>query len=205
MQVTITAWKNGVSINDGELIEDTETFQKELKEGKVPRQVVQRLRADGLDPTQLEVVLTLQSNAERDYVKEFKAFAGSGRTLGATGAEAQPTQPLPPKKASIQVDDTKEVTTVQICLPDGTRLRARFNLTHTVGDIANYVLASSRDITSFSLMTTFPRQVCLPLALLRAVLFSKIKKIPLVSQKLTDYSATIADANLAKSVVTVSL
>eukprot|EP01061_Rhynchopus_euleeides_P007008 TRINITY_DN1595_c0_g1_i1.p2 TRINITY_DN1595_c0_g1~~TRINITY_DN1595_c0_g1_i1.p2 ORF type:complete len:366 (+),score=152.89 TRINITY_DN1595_c0_g1_i1:94-1098(+) len=182
--VTITVWKNGFSIGDGDLLDPTaaenQQLLKDLQEGRVPKQVVSKLRSEGKDPSQLEVVLTLQNNHERDYVKEFKAFSGSGRTLGGTAGASPAPQVPAPKAAAHSVDDTQEVTTIQICMPDGTRLRARFNLTHTVGDIASFVRFSSPEQKQFSLMTSFPRK------------------------KLTEYDATIASAGLAKSVINVS-
>ena len=60
---------------------------------------------------------------------------GSGR-----GAEAFGTR--------FEVDQTKPTTSVQIRLADGTRMVARMNLTHTVGDIRNFINAC---VLSFSL------------------------------------------------------
>ncbi|KAI5288522.1 hypothetical protein KEM52_001127 [Ascosphaera acerosa] len=44
--------------------------------------------------------------------------------------------------AGLQVDDSKPVLTLQIRLGDGTRLPARFNASHTVGDVYRFVEAT---------------------------------------------------------------
>ena len=46
--------------------------------------------------------------------------------------------------------------TLQIRLGDGTRMQSRFNTTHTIGDVYNFVDRSSTDTRAYALMTTFP-------------------------------------------------
>ena len=48
----------------------------------------------------------------------------------------------------------------QIRLSDGTRLVSKFNHTHTVGDIRNFInLSRPGAPTAYALMTTFPNKV----------------------------------------------
>jgi UBX domain-containing protein 1 len=71
------------------------------------------------------------------------------------------------------------VTSLQLRLHDGTRLVAKFNHSHTVGDIRQFINSSRPDMraTPFHLVTAFP------------------------ASTLTDASASIADAGLVGAVV----
>ncbi|EFN54345.1 hypothetical protein CHLNCDRAFT_24942, partial [Chlorella variabilis] len=70
-------------------------------------------------------------------------------------------------------------TSIQLRLADGSRLRAEFNLSHTVADIRRFIRASRPDMAgrAFRLATAFPQQ------------------------QLDDDSATIEGAGLANSVI----
>ena len=102
---------------------------------------------------------------------KYKPFGGEGKRLGsptpgpssATPAQTAPSAPIPAASAataapSVDVDESQPVLTLQVRLGDGSRLQSRFNTTHTIGDVYQYVntanpASSSR---SYALMTTFP-------------------------------------------------
>lgn len=72
-----------------------------------------------------------------------------GRTLGGAPASselefefatASSSATAPPTK--VVVDETKPSTSIQLRLADGTRVVARFNSHHTVGDIRAFIDAS---------------------------------------------------------------
>lgn len=79
---------------------------------------------------------------------------------------AAPSQPAASEdRASIntqfEVDQTQPTTSIQIRLADGTRMVARMNLTHTVGDIRNFINASRPENRTrpYTVGTTFPNRV----------------------------------------------
>ncbi|TBU26883.1 hypothetical protein BD311DRAFT_808092 [Dichomitus squalens] len=80
--------------------------------------------------------------------------SGSGAGAGAGGRGAQEFG------TRFEVDQTKPTTSVQIRLADGTRMVARMNLTHTVGDIRNFINASrpENNARAYAIMTTFPNK-----------------------------------------------
>lgn len=99
-----------------------------------------------------EVHIQVSDRKEEDYVpppKTFKAFTGSGRQLGSPtpaikGQQQQQSQaatsaPAPNPASGMQLDPSQPHTSIQIRLADGTRLIAKLNHTHTVGDIRNFV------------------------------------------------------------------
>lgn len=100
-------------------------------------------------------------------VPKYIAFSGGGRTLGSS---ANPTltsaAPIPPSghhaggkvAGELVVDEGSPTTSLQLRLHDGTRLLARFNLTHTVGDIRRFI-SHARPDTPVSLMADTLREI----------------------------------------------
>ena len=68
------------------------------------------------------------------------AFPSGSSSHSAQGSSSSPTTSHSTSK--FEVDQTKPTTSVQIRLADGTRIVCRMNLTHTVGDIRNFINAS---------------------------------------------------------------
>ena len=76
------------------------------------------------------------------------AAAPAGATGAAVGEEP----------AKVDVDDAQPTVSLQIRLGDGTRMVSRFNTTHTVGDVYDFVTRASPSSQGrgWTLMTTFP-------------------------------------------------
>ena len=119
--------------------------------------------------------MKLEQHSEK-YVqpkKKYKPFSGGGQRLGSptpgvTSRTAE-TAPAPAsgttaaaatttQQAAVDVNESQPVVSLQIRLGDGTRLPARFNTTHTIGDVYSFVTASNSQSRnrSWVLMTTFP-------------------------------------------------
>ncbi|KAI0820919.1 hypothetical protein BC628DRAFT_1395081 [Trametes gibbosa] len=93
--------------------------------------------------------------------------SGSGSPMpggfpsGSAGGSSLPTQRAAESiNTRFEVDQTKPTTSVQIRLADGTRMVARMNLTHTVGDIRSFINASrpENNARAYVIMTTFPNR-----------------------------------------------
>jgi UBX domain-containing protein 1 len=123
-----------------------------------------------------EVDVEVHAHKDEDYKqpkKKYVPFGGSGQRLGsptpgagtstppaaaasssttAASASAGSAQP------SVDIDASAPTVTLQIRLGDGTRMQSRFNTTHTVGDVYDFVDRASPDSQSraYALMTTFP-------------------------------------------------
>lgn len=173
--VTLTLWRQGFSINDGELRRYEDAANKEFFESIMRGEIPAELRSKG--PTMIH--LDLKDNRHEDYVKRsapFRAFVGSGQTLGSpapnvvqsgsgvaasSAPAANPADNAENEKraaAELAVDEAQPVTTLQIRLADGSRLTARFNQTHTVENVRQYVARARPQYAtqSFALLTTFP-------------------------------------------------
>ncbi|WOO80936.1 UBX domain-containing protein 3 [Vanrija pseudolonga] len=191
-QRTLTFWRDGFSIEDGELYRyDAPGNQELLAAIHAGRAPVSLFNVSYDQPLELVV----QQRTGEDYKpapKVSKPFSGGGNRLGSpvpavagagsssssTAAAPTPAASTPAATAtpSITVDASKPATSVQLRLADGSRLVARVNLDHTVADLRAYVAASRPDPRPFILQTTFP------------------------SRELKD-AETVAEAKLANAVV----
>ncbi|KAJ3297230.1 hypothetical protein HDU79_004354 [Rhizoclosmatium sp. JEL0117] len=102
----------------------------------------------------------------------FPSSSSSSSTY-STGTAPAPSAP------ALAIDSTQPVTTLQIRLADGTRMVAKLNHSHTVGDVRRFINASRVGESSrpYAIMTTFP------------------------NKDLTDDSVTLKEAGLINAVV----
>ncbi|CAK1365535.1 unnamed protein product [Cercospora beticola] len=169
---TLHLWADGVSIDDGPLLRfddpANEHIMTEINQGRAPKALLD------VQPDQ-EVDLNLDPHKGENYVApkpKYKPFGGSGQRLGSptpalasSSAASASTSRAPAAAASSQakpeemtVDESQPTLQLQIRLGDGTRLASRFNTTHTIGDVYDFVNRASpaSQQRSYVLQTTFP-------------------------------------------------
>ncbi|KAK4034233.1 UBX domain-containing protein 1 [Parachaetomium inaequale] len=164
-------WTDGFSIDDGELrrFDDPQNRAdlQMIREGRAPIHLM-NVRLD----QRVDVKLQQHNEDYRPLPKVYRPFGGEGRRLGspvpgevaapepaaatATAAAASTSSQGP----STGVDESQPTLMLRIQLPDGTRLPARFNTSHTVGDVYDFIQRSSPSINSreWVLSTTFPNK-----------------------------------------------
>lgn len=177
---SIAFYDNGFVVDEGPLrsYEDpaNAAFLADVNKGVVPREMEEPGIGD------VSITLLDKKGEKFESSKErIVPFSGGGHRLGAPSAAAAAAATAPVETATVVVDETRPVAVVQVRLSDGTRIRARFNEDHTVGELRAFVAATRPGITSFNLATTFPRL------------------------ELTDDSLSIKDAGLKGAVVVQSL
>lgn len=124
----------------------------------------------------MDVKLQQHDENYRPQPKAYKPFGGTGRRLGsevpgdgsasstaaaaAAAAPAAATTTSSPAPPTTSVDESQPTLTLRIQLPDGTRLPARFNTTHTLDDVYGFVERASTSVHSrpWVLATTFPNK-----------------------------------------------
>ncbi|KAI4765545.1 SEP-domain-containing protein [Aureobasidium sp. EXF-3400] len=170
---TLHLWQDGFSIDDGELHRFDDPRNAPvlalINQGRAPLNLL------GVQPGQ-EVDLQLDPHKDENYVRpkqQYKPFGGSGQRLGSPApGPSGPSSSTPAPAAAaasstaassapkVDIDEAQPTVQLQIRLGDGTRLISRFNTSHTVGDVYNFVTASSTASQSraFTLMTTFPNK-----------------------------------------------
>jgi UBX domain-containing protein 1 len=168
---TLHFWADGFSIDDGQLYRYDDPANQDtlnmIHNGRAPLHILNVEAGQEVD-----VKLDLQK--DKPYTKpksQYKPFAGSGQRLGSPVSGPSTTAPPPssssntgsaaiatPAPPTQTVDDSQPTITLQIRLGDGTRLQSRFNTTHTIGDVYQFVdrATPTGGARAYALMTTFP-------------------------------------------------
>ncbi|KAI0764262.1 hypothetical protein BD413DRAFT_615967 [Trametes elegans] len=186
----LTFWRDGFTVEDGELMRyddpANEQILAEINSGHAPPQI---LNVSPGQPVELRVVKRLGDDyVPSPRARQAKVFSGQGHRLGSpipgdvtsgasgsgggggipgafpissAGGSSLPTQRAAESISTrFEVDQTKPTTSVQIRLADGSRMVARMNLTHTVGEIRNFINFSRPEnhARPYVIMTTFPNR-----------------------------------------------
>ncbi|KAJ2453182.1 protein phosphatase regulator [Coemansia sp. RSA 2336] len=185
----LTFWRNGFSIDDGPLYNMEDPVNRQyldaISQGRAPLDI---LNVRPGQRVEMRIVERRGENYIPPAAPPAQPFSGQGRRLGsiapavegsssAPSASSQPAQP--PASNPIVLDPGQPTVQVQIRLADGTRLVAKANPSHTIGDLRSYVLSQR------------------PEAALRPFAF----KIMMPPKVLDNYSVTIKDAGIANSAI----
>jgi len=173
----LTFWRDGFSVEDGPLMRfddpRNQSILAAIQAGNAPQEILNVRRGQ---PVELRVAKRLNEDYKGPPPKPKKPFQGSGQRLGSPvpdvisgGASASTSSAAPAAAApasttsatgpAFTLDPDQPQTSIQVRLADGTKLVARCNLTHTVGDIRNFVTASQPGGRAFTIQTTFPNKV----------------------------------------------
>lgn len=172
--VTVRVYRQGFTVDDGELRPYEDARNREFFESITHNEIPAELRKQGRSLVHVNV----EDHLSEDFVKrvpKFKTFQGSGHTLGSpapatseevtsAAAVAAATENRAETEAKANSDlntnQTQQTTMISIRLADGSRLAARFNLTHTVQDIRQFITTARPELIGrfFSLLTTFPNK-----------------------------------------------
>ena len=166
-------WQDGFSIDDGELRRfDDPANQADLQMIRSGRAPLHLMNVQHDQP--VDVKLHQHDTPYTPQPKVYKPFGGEGRRLGSpvpgagnegAGSLNAAVAPAAAKSGSSDtaaptVDSSQPTIMIRIQLPDGTRLPARFNTTHTLDDVYGFVQGASPDTRTrpWVLATTFPNK-----------------------------------------------
>jgi len=162
-------WQNGFSVDDGELREytspESREFLQAVMRGSIPAELVREARGG-------EVHVDMEDHRNEEFSRPKtvrKAFQGSGQVLGSiapqvatavptASAAVDPAQAEAAAKQKVGLDEAQPTSNIQVRMADGSRLIARLNHTHTVGDLRAYITTARPQYASvpFALLNTFP-------------------------------------------------
>ncbi|XP_043398132.1 UBX domain-containing protein 2A isoform X1 [Chelonia mydas] len=161
--IIIKLWKNGFTVNDGELRSykdvTNQQFLDSVKKGELPIEL-QKTFDD-------EVDVNVEDKKDEVYVLKkpiFHPFSGQGYRLGSAtpriiskvkkDLEAENKRPLP----SVTLSDLEPVTNIQIWLADGERIVQKFNVSHRISHVRDFITKyqGSQGSVPFSLTTSLP-------------------------------------------------
>ncbi|CAO3627057.1 unnamed protein product [Mucor hiemalis] len=159
----LTFWRDGFSVDDGPLFAYTDPANQEMltaiNSGRAPLSL---LNVRHGQPVEVRVV----KRQDEDYTPPPKAppkpFEGTGNRLGSPSAYVAPSSTpgafpsASSNAAAPTVDESQPTTNIQVRLGDGSKLIAKLNHTHTVGDIRQFIESSQPASRPYSLQTTFP-------------------------------------------------
>ncbi|XP_069564481.1 NSFL1 cofactor p47 isoform X1 [Brachyistius frenatus] len=194
VHVVLKLWKTGFSLDNGDLRNYSDpgnaNFLEAIRRGEIPLELRQRSRGG-------QVNLDMEDHRDEDFAKPktaFRAFGGEGQKLGSLPPPSSATPDLvsapdtsqqdeaasqAQATTSVNLDPSQPVTNIQIRLADGGKLVQKFNHTHRVSDLRQFVVAARPAMAAreFVLMTTFP------------------------NKELCDESQTLQQANLLNAVI----
>lgn len=169
-------WRDGFSVDDGDLYRYDDPANARTLEmintGHAPLHILNVEHGQ-------EVDVEVHAHKDEDYKKpkkKYVPFSGSGNRLGSpTPGASSAAAPLSAAassstaaaaaststgggQATVDLDSSAPQISLQIRLGDGTRLASRFNTTHTIGHVYDFVARASADSQGrgYTLMTTFP-------------------------------------------------
>lgn len=171
--VTVRVYRQGFTVDDGELRPYEDPRNREFFESITHNEIPAELRKQG----RTMVHVNVEDHLSEDFVKrvpKFKAFQGSGNTLGSPTppmteetssihipvASGNPVENEAKASSDLNVSQDQPTTMISIRLANGSRLSARFNLSHTVQDIRRFIGTARPEYSSqnFTLLTTFPNK-----------------------------------------------
>lgn len=161
-EVVIKMWKNGFTINDGQLRDYTDAanrqFMDSMKKGELPPELHKTF-------AKKELSVNVEDRKGEEYAirkKYVDPFSGQGHRLGSatpkviTKASHGDEQALP----TVELNAKEPLTNVMIWLADGKRIIQKFNTTHRISDVRNFVerIPCKSEGIPFTLATSFPLQ-----------------------------------------------
>lgn len=171
--VTVRVFRQGFTVDDGELRPYEDPRNREFFESITHNEIPAELRKQG----RTMVHVNVEDHLSEDFVKRtplFKAFTGSGHTLGSPtpamagdappptvpAASGNPAENEAKATSQLNVQPDQPTTMISVRLADGGRLSARFNLSHTIQDIRQFIGTARPEYSSrhFMLLTTFPNK-----------------------------------------------
>ena len=112
-------------------------FVDEVSQGYAPKELI----GQGGKAPEIDIIDKRSENAPTNVQPKFKSFEGSGESLGGSKKKAASSTVftvLNGKEAA--VDTSKPTTRIQIKLPNGKRAVGKFNKTHTVKELVDFVI-----------------------------------------------------------------
>ena len=164
-------WNDGFSIEDGPLHRfDDPQNERDLQVIRSGRAPIHLMNVQPDQP--VDVQLNKHDENYKAPPKVYKPFSGGGHRLGSPtpGSPVRTASPAIPavsttavassSTADVDVNPDQPTIALRIQLANGTRLPARFNTTHTIGDVYGFIEMAypSSNTRPWVLATTFPNK-----------------------------------------------
>lgn len=162
-EVVIRMWKNGFTINDGELRDYTDAanrqFMDSVRKGELPPELQRTSEKE-------EVAVNVEDRKSEEYSlkkKQVDPFSGKGYRLGsatptvinkAVNGIEDAEQSFP----AVELNDLEPSTNLKIWLTNGKRIVQKFNTSHRISDVRQFLesMPCKSEKLPFKLATSFP-------------------------------------------------
>ncbi|XP_070789118.1 UBX domain-containing protein 2A [Pituophis catenifer annectens] len=159
----ITLWKNGFTINDGELRSYTDVanqrFLDSIKKGQLPLELQKICDKE-------EVDVKVDDKMDELYMSPkavFHPFSGAGYRLGSATPRIiskvkKKGEETEKRKPTVVLNNSEPITRIQIWLADGARIVQNFNISHRISHIRDFIIDYQRyqGRRPFTLTTSLP-------------------------------------------------
>lgn len=164
---TITFWKEGFNVDDGELYRyddpQNQAYLEQLKVGKAPLSLLNVEMFQDVDVNVIKKIDESFHDNQKSKPRVF-GFHGSGNRLGSpVPGEPTTVEEAIEKYTSVpEIDkESKDVivegdTSIQIRFADGSKIVQKFNSTDSVQVVFDFVTSQSNTTRSWTLVTSFP-------------------------------------------------
>ncbi|NWU97599.1 UBX2A protein, partial [Upupa epops] len=168
VDVIVKLWKNGFTVNDGELRSYTDVanqqFLDSIKKGELPFELQK-----GFDKEEVDV--KVEDKKDTVYLSSkkpaFHPFSGHGYRLGSATpkviSKVRDDHQGPDNKRHlplVPLNDLEPITNIQIWLADGERIIQKFNVSHRISHIRDFITKyqGPQGSAPFTLTTSLPFQ-----------------------------------------------
>ncbi|KAM8954011.1 UBX domain-containing protein 2A [Pelodytes ibericus] len=158
--IVIKMWKNGFTINDGQLRDYADSanrqFMDSMRKGQLPSELQRTFEKE-------EVAVNVEDRKTEEYSvrrPQVDPFSGLGNRLGSAAPRIITKDGLEDgdELPSVVVNELEPLTSIKIWLADGKKIVQRFNTSHRISDVRDFlerIPRKSRN-TPFTLATSFP-------------------------------------------------
>ncbi|XP_063171280.1 UBX domain-containing protein 2A isoform X2 [Candoia aspera] len=159
----IKLWKNGFTVNDGELRSYTDVanqrFLDSIKNGQLPLELQKICHKE-------EVDVKVDYKKDELYTSQkpvFHPFSGPGYRLGSATPRIiskvkKNLEETEKRKPTVVLNNSEPITSIQIWFADGARIVQNFNISHRISNIRDFIIdyQKHQGRRPFTLTTSLP-------------------------------------------------